>query len=420
MSGSKLYLGSVAQVIDSTMTIIAGKQLNVIDAPTSEKGVANRAYVDLKAKQVQDALDLVIAGSDVNFDTLLEIKNLSDNIRDTGATNLSNSITAEATARSEADATELAARVAAVSAEEAARIAAVSAEEAARIAAVSAEEAARIAAVSAEEAARIAAVSAEAATRTAEDAKLNMLAIKSSKIMSYVPAVYADSTILPKPLELCSYLPTSNAGNFDGWRMRNDVAGKKFNFYVPSNGLKVGDVKAMYLELCAPSVVSMPFITIYTNKQNDGNDFSWYRSRATYTRNATDTLVAGSNYNMVSNLKNVDTFNSNYLIRHDTVLDTTSVGSKNLANMLDTDDIMFFSIGSDSGSSVGNVECIISKFRLQLETGICEFVFSNTHVFVDYMKQKQIELWRSFFGTSATDNPFISNYQIPLPDYSVR
>ena len=154
--------------------------------------------------------------------------------------------------------------------------------------------------------------------------------------------------------------------------------------------------------------------------QNDGNDFSWYRSRATYTRNATDTLVAGSNYNMVSNLKNVDTFNSNYLIRHDTVLDTTSVGSKNLANMLDTDDIMFFSIGSDSGSSVGNVECIISKFRLQLETGICEFVFSNTHVFVDYMKQKQIELWRSFFGTSATDNPFISNYQIPLPDYSVR
>ena len=184
--------------------------------------------------------------------------------------------------------------------------------------------------------------------------------------------------------------------------------------------VKVGDVKAMYLELCAPSVVSMPFITIYTNKQNDGNDFSWYRSRATYTRNATDTLVAGSNYNMVSNLKNVDTFNSNYLIRHDTVLDTTSVGSKNLANMLDTDDIMFFSIGSDSGSSVGNVECIISKFRLQLETGICEFVFSNTHVFVDYMKQKQIELWRSFFGTSATDNPFISNYQIPAPDYSVR
>ncbi len=399
MSGSnKLYLGSVAQVDGSAMTIVAGKQLLISSAPTSDNSVVNRKYID-------DALKL-LAGNDEAYNTLQELKTFADSIASTGATSLTNAILAEETARSAAD-DDL--------------TAAVSAEAATRLADDNTERAARIAAVSAEETARIAAVSAEAATRLAEDAKLNMLAIKSSKTMLYSPTVYADSTTSPKPLELCSYLPTSNAGNFDGWRMRNDVAGTKFNFYVPSNGLIVGDVKAMYLELCAPSVVSLPFITIYTTKKNDGNDFSsWYRSKATYIRNATDTLVAGSNYNMVANLKNVDTFNSNYLIRHNTELDTTSVGSKNLDYMLDTDDILFFAIGSDSGSSVGNVECIISKFKLQLETGICEFVFSNTHVFVDYMKQKQIQLWRSLFGTSSTDDPFINNYQIPAPDYSAR
>ena len=63
----------------------------------------------------------------------------------------------------------------------------------------------------------------------------------------------------------------------------------------------------------------------------------------------------------------------------------------------------------------GRVSVVVPKIYK-----INEFVFSNANVFAEYMKQKQIELWRSLFGTSATDNPFINNYQIPAPDYSVR
>ena len=120
---------------------------------------------------------------------------------------------------------------------------------------------------------------------------------------------------------------------------------------------------------------------------------------------------------MVANLKDVDTLNPTYFTRHDTVLSSSST---NLENMSDNDEIMFFTIDSNSTSAVGNVECIIGKFKVQLANGIYEFVFSNANVFADYMKQKQIQLWRSLFGTSSTDNPFINNYQIPAPDYSAR
>jgi hypothetical protein len=385
MSGSnKLYLGSVAQVDGSDMTIIAGKQLKVIDAPTGNTSVANKKYIDDEVEKVHIKVRDILDGASIDLNSLKEVKEFAESITASGATDLAQLVTTEATARSNADAT-------------------------------------LTTAISDEVTARSNAVSAEAATRTAEDAKLNMLAIKSSKTMLYVSDVYADSSTLPKPLELCSYPSASNAFNFDGWRMRNDVALSKFNFYVPSNGLKVGDVKAMYLELCAPSVVSMPFITIYTKiipplpGQPNRNYASWYRSKKTYINNPNDVLVPGSNYNMVAKVdETVDTFNPAYFIRHDTEVDMTATGgTKNLDYMLPTDDILFFAISSNSSSAVGNVECIISKFKIQLATGINEFVFSNTHIFVDYMKQKQVELWKSLFASSSTDDPFMNNYQIP-------
>ena len=120
---------------------------------------------------------------------------------------------------------------------------------------------------------------------------------------------------------------------------------------------------------------------------------------------------------MVANLKGIsNVYSSNYFTQHNLILDTYS--SINVENMGDTDDIMFFAISSDSSSAVGNVECIISKFKVQLATGIHEFVFSNTHVFADYMKRKQSQLWNSLYGSSSTDDPFINDIQIPARSYS--
>jgi hypothetical protein len=434
------------------MTILTGKKLEIIDAPSTATSVANKSYVDLKAQQVQDALDLVTAGSDVNFDTLLEIKNLADSIRDTGASELTAQISAESAARISAVDTlttdlssEISNRQAAVDSLSSELSTALANEVSDRQAAISSEEDARIAgdnslasALANEVSNREAAISSEEYARIAKDDELKMLAVNYSKKMRYVVDVYADSTSLPTPLELCNYTAGTNAANFDGWRMRNATAGSKFNFYAPAGGLKVGDVKAMYLELCAPSVVSMPFVTIYTTRKNDGKDYSsWYRSKITYIRNTTEVFVAGTNYNMVTNLKNVTVFNSNYFTQKNTQLEAVSsqgVGTISKANIgtatnvleqvfnvYDNDDILAFAISSDSSSSVGNVECIISKFKLQLETGVCEFVFSNSDVFDNYMRERNSQLWNRLYGTSSSDNPYMNtSYTIPVPDYTIR
>lgn len=430
MASTKLFLGNVAQVDGNTMTVIAGRKLEIIDAPSTDKSVANKLYIDSEVKKVQDALNLVTAGSNVSYDTLLEIKNLADSVATTGASNLATQISSEASARQAAD-TTLTTNLAS-------------------------EETARIAAdntlttnLASEVSNRQTAVTNEANARIAKDDELKMLSVNYSKKMLYyliynkpaMAASYFTNPIYPAPLELCNYNVLTNPANFDGWRMKNTVAGTKFHMYVPAGGLKVGDVKAMYLELCAVSVVSMPFFTIYTTpkKNGDGKDRSsdFYRSKITYIRNSSDTLVANTNYNMVANLKNVTVFNSNYFTQHNTILDTYSsdgIGSISKANIgtatnvleqvfniYDTDDILAFAIGSDSAAAVGNVECIIGKFKVQLESGVCEFVFNNSEVFDNYMKERNSQLWNRLYGTSATADPYLdTNYTIPVPDYTIR
>ena len=405
MSSTTLFLGDVARVQGLNMTISSGRKLDIVEAPTSDQNAANKAYVDMKAKAVQDALNLVTAGSEVNFDTLLELKTLSDSIRDTGATNLSTAISSEA---SRATAAELV-----LTDDLATEDARAQAAELVLRTDLASEDARAKAA----ELVLRTDLASEVSRAEAAEFRLQTMNVLSSTTMLYVPTVYADSTSLPLPLERCSYAVNTNASNFDGWRMRNAASNNKFNFYVPSTGLKIGDVKAMYLEACTPSVVSMPFLTVYTVKKGDGKDHSWYRSKATYIRNDTDVLVAGSKYNMVANLKGItNVCSSNYFTQHNLILDTFS--SKNVENMGDSDDIMFFAISSDSSSAVGNVECIISKFKVQLATGIHEFVFSNTHVFADYMKRKQSQLWNSLYGSSSSDDPFINDFQIPARSYA--
>jgi hypothetical protein len=398
MASVTLYLGDVAQVTGNNMNIIAGTKLNIADAPTSANNAANMGYVDLKVKQVQDALDLVTAGAGPSFDTLLELKTIADNVRSSGLGDLSS----ETTSRVAADAS-LETRV---STEE---VAARAAEDSLTTRVSTEEVAARAAEDSLETR-----LSTEEVARDAADDRLETLTLRSSTTMLYVPAVYADSSTLPIPLEQCNYAADTNAGNFDGWRMRNSVDSTKFNFYAPATGLKIRDVKAMYLETCTPSVVSMPFLTIYTVKKGTAGEGSWYRSRITYIRNDTDVLVAGSKYNMVANLKNIsNVHSSNYFTQHNLILDTYS--SRGVDIMGDDDDILFFGISSNSSSAVGNVECIISKFKIQLTSGIHEFVFSNQHVFAAYMQRKNEELWNALYGTSASDKPFINDYKIPTP-----
>jgi hypothetical protein len=419
---TKMFLGDAAYVQDKTMTVSTGRNLNIVDAPVSDQNAANKAYVDSKTKAVQDALNIVTAGAGIDIDTLLDLSILAEKVKSSGTTDLNNAINTEKTRAEAAElvlTNDLATETAAARAAEQT---------------LTADLATETAAARAAEQTLTADLATETAAARAAELRLQTMNILSSTTMLYVPAVYSDSSSLPTPLEKCIYskaYPVIPASNFDGWRMKNDLVldpilktitkKSKFNFYVPATGLKVGDVKAMYLETCTPSVISMPFLTFYTAKKGNGDvgdgTSTWYRSRITYIRNDADVLVAGSKYNMVANLKTIpNIYSSNYFTQHNLIFDNYS--SANFANLSDTDDILFFAISSDSSATDGNVECIISKFKIQLAAGIHEFVFSNTHIFADYMKRKQTELWNSWYGTSSSDDPFLADYQIPTRTYS--
>ena len=78
--------------------------------------------------------------------------------------------------------------------------------------------------------------------------------------------------------------PTGGAG----WYYTN-TQGNKINWYFYSGGSDSESLGALqaadggyYMVIDARNSTSWPYLTVYTSRQNDGNDASWYRSRLVY------------------------------------------------------------------------------------------------------------------------------------------
>lgn len=73
-----------------------------------------------------------------------------------------------------------------------------------------------------------------------------------------------------------------------GWYYRN-LAGAKINWYFYAGGEDTDTLGALdaadggfYMVVDARNTTSWPYLTVYTERENDGSDASWYRSRLTY------------------------------------------------------------------------------------------------------------------------------------------
>jgi len=77
-----------------------------------------------------------------------------------------------------------------------------------------------------------------------------------------------------------------------GWYYRNEI-GRKVNWYFYGGGedtdtlgafqsATVDEEGGFYMVLDARNATSWPYLAVYTARQNDGSDASWYRSRLTY------------------------------------------------------------------------------------------------------------------------------------------
>jgi hypothetical protein len=168
------------------------------------------------------------------------------------------------------------------------------------------------------------------------------------------PAIWADgaqATIIP-----------SNMGYFNnGWYYKNNTTSslKKINWYLPpSTGAKVSDLKYIYITGQIISNKSLPFITVYTKDVNKPN--GWYLSRRTYSCGSGSSVVIPGTvaHQLVADLSNISApIINGYTKINLSITDTTA----NVGVFANTEEILCYSIGTDSGASnSGDVEFILN------------------------------------------------------------
>lgn len=416
MAPSTLYLGPLTSVDSSGNLDFTSAVLRSGDSTLSTK-----KYVDDLVTIINSNIDFIKSNTDpAQLDSLTEIVQR--------AVEITAALDAEVATRAAADSAEQAARIAADNAEQAARIAAVSAEESARVAAVAAEEAARVAADNAEQAARIAADTAEANARIAgdlaeqtarleQDIRLKSLDRRSMINMPMDVSVYADAQ---KPFVKETQVGLNAATSaYDGWYYTNLALGNKINWYVPTTaGLRNQDIYALYLHLHVVNTVSTPFLTVYTKPRagflSAANGSTWYKCRKTYLANSAS-LSALGNYTFVVPLatdSNLYAPAKHGHSRVDLALDEQSSRYRDVNTQsvdLPDDEILFFSVGTNSGAAAGNVKFVLSGVDIQTATGIYPFNFSNVQVLEKFNVEKMQALYSYFFNKNilGDDSAFL-------------
>jgi hypothetical protein len=220
------------------------------------------------------------------------------------------------------------------------------------------------------------AIDSEAATRLDEDKKL-LSATSRTTIVPLTTAICGGQA-------LPSVMPTAILETgYDGWyykKVSNDSVNRKINWYLaPDVSMKVSDMHQLFFELNLLNVTSTPFITIYTKMDSvTPNGASWYKSRRTFEVLNKVGLVPGTYCcNMKFNPDSPDPVSYAHTVRQMTFSDVVanSVGAYD-----SSEEIMFFSFGTDSSSSIGNVEFICKSVCIQSSKGTQNFIFSNIHV----------------------------------------
>ena len=170
--------------------------------------------------------------------------------------------------------------------------------------------------------------------------------------------------------------------SYDGWyykKVSSDTVNRKINWYLaPDTNMLVSDLKQMFFEMYLINNRSIPFITVYTKPTGTGDAASWFKSSRTFeVRNTT--LVNNTNY--CCYYKFDSSVSDPYAYNHiNQPLLQTDVVANIRGPFLPTEQVMFFSFGTDSGSAIGNVEFICRSVSVQSSKGTVNNLLSNIHV----------------------------------------
>jgi hypothetical protein len=202
---------------------------------------------------------------------------------------------------------------------------------------------------------------------------LNLTAYQPTSTFLYSsPAIYADaSPPLTQPDTLF------NTYGYQGWYFQNQTSGLKVNWYMPpATSMTVGDLKALYFNIFNASTTSndnTPFITIYTKPTGSGDYRPWYHSKRTYIFNQSWIPVANTQYTGFLNngvLLNPPVYASTLV-----PLVVSTVAPFPTGNYADSEQILFFSFGSNSASAINSVEFILSSVNIVRSSGTQSFQF---------------------------------------------
>lgn len=240
----------------------------------------------------------------------------------------------------------------------------------------------------------------EAATRLDEDKKL-LSATSRSTIVPLTTSIcggQAEPAVMPSAISEVGY---------DGWyykKVLNDSVNNKINWYLaPDVSMKVSDLHQLFFELYLMNITSCPFITVYTKKDSiTPNGGSWYKSKRTFELLDKSGLVPGT-YCCYMKFNSQSPNPVSYA--HTTRAMAFSDVVANMVGAFDSsEEIMFFSFGTDSSSSIGNVEFICKSVCVQSSKGTQNFIFSNIHVENKAMATQLNNLYQYFLNQNR-DGP---------------
>ena len=241
----------------------------------------------------------------------------------------------------------------------------------------------------------------ETSDRMVADAKL-LSAMSKSMIVPLTDAVCGGQAL---PTIMTSAV--SELG-YDGWYYKktlNDSVNRKINWYVgPDIAMTVGGLSQLFFDMKLLNVTSTPFITVYTKTDTvTPNGASWYKSKRTYELLNKVGLAAGTNYCcfMKFNSESPDPVSYGHVNR---VLSLSDVVANSVGSFASSEEILTISFGTDSISSIGNVEFICKSICVQSAAGTENYLFSNVHVESRALSTQVNNLYQYFFNQNR-DGP---------------
>lgn len=200
------------------------------------------------------------------------------------------------------------------------------------------------------------------------------LKIKQTNLVlqNFSLAIFADGkpALAPTPTIINQYAYSP------AWYFTNSyLSNNKINWYLgPDNGMTVASVLGLYMNIfngLTTNNDNTPFIVIYTKPQV--GDLTFYHSRRVYTFNQSLQPTANTRYCMFTNLSG-SCPNPTYYGQ--TLNNMTVSNDQNVGAFSPTEEILFFSISTNSGSIINTVEFAISKFGIITPTGTQEVAFN--------------------------------------------